>query len=53
MECSFFGNLNQSKLVTSGGFLNTTFFIAFVDMFRRFWLLHHLGFSMHEQVPIF
>ncbi|XP_017628870.1 protein GRAVITROPIC IN THE LIGHT 1-like [Gossypium arboreum] len=53
IECSFFRNLNQSKIVTSDGFLNTTFFTAFAEMFRQSWLLHFLGFSMHEQVPIF
>ncbi|KAL4333694.1 hypothetical protein GQ457_07G029850 [Hibiscus cannabinus] len=53
MECSFFGNLNQRKLVTSGGFPDTAFFTAFAEMARRFWLLHSLGFSMHEQVSIF
>ncbi|GMI82280.1 CHIQUITA1-LIKE 6, unfertilized embryo sac 1 [Hibiscus trionum] len=53
MECSFFGNLNQRKLVTSGGFPDTAFFTAFAEMARRFWLLHCLGFSMHEQVSIF
>ncbi|XWS12479.1 hypothetical protein CRYUN_Cryun37aG0092000 [Craigia yunnanensis] len=53
MECSFFGNLNQRKLVTSGGFPDTAFFTAFAEMSRRFWLLHCLGFSMHEQVSVF
>ncbi|KAE8688250.1 putative alpha,alpha-trehalose-phosphate synthase 7-like [Hibiscus syriacus] len=53
MECSFFGNLNQRKLVTSGGFPDTAFFTAFAEMSRRFWLLHCLGFSMHQQVSIF
>ncbi|KAK6268595.1 hypothetical protein QUC31_012755 [Theobroma cacao] len=53
MECSFFGNLNQRKLVTSGGFPDTAFFTAFAEMARRFWLLHCLGFSLHEQVSVF
>ncbi|XVF27451.1 hypothetical protein REPUB_Repub14bG0107500 [Reevesia pubescens] len=53
MECSFFGNLNQRKLVTSGRFPDTAFFTAFAEMGRRFWLLHCLGFSMDEQVSIF
>ncbi|KAE8656388.1 Trehalose-phosphatase/synthase 7 isoform 1 [Hibiscus syriacus] len=53
MECSFFGNLNQRKLVTSSGFPDTAFFTAFAEMCRRFWLLHCLGFSMQEQVSIF
>ncbi|XVF40278.1 hypothetical protein PTKIN_Ptkin01aG0099400 [Pterospermum kingtungense] len=53
MECSFFENLNQRKVVTSGGFPDTAFFTGFAEMGRRFWLLHCLGFSMHEQVSIF
>ncbi|XVF25606.1 hypothetical protein REPUB_Repub13aG0226400 [Reevesia pubescens] len=53
MECSFFGNLNQRKLVTSGGFPDTAFFTAFAEMARRFWLLHCLGFSTYEQVSVF
>ncbi|PPD71679.1 hypothetical protein GOBAR_DD31421 [Gossypium barbadense] len=50
MECSFFENLNQRKLVTSGGFPDTIFFIAFAEMFKQFWLLHCLGFSMHVSI---
>ncbi|KAE8659652.1 hypothetical protein F3Y22_tig00116962pilonHSYRG00824 [Hibiscus syriacus] len=53
MECSFLGNLNQRKVVTSSGFPDTAFFTAFAEMSRRFWLLHCLGFSMQEQVSIF
>ncbi|KAK8485695.1 hypothetical protein V6N13_023571 [Hibiscus sabdariffa] len=53
MECSFFGNLNQRKLVINGGFPDTAFFTAFAEMGRRFWLLHCLGFSMSEQVSVF
>ncbi|XP_022777298.1 protein GRAVITROPIC IN THE LIGHT 1-like [Durio zibethinus] len=53
MECSFFGNLSQRKLITAGGFPDTAFFTAFSEMCRRFWLLHCLGFSMHEQVSVF
>ncbi|OMO76167.1 hypothetical protein CCACVL1_15873 [Corchorus capsularis] len=53
MECSFFGNLNQRKLITSGGLPDTAFFTAFAEMARRFWLLYCLGFSLHEQVSIF
>ncbi|KAE8736212.1 Detected protein of confused Function [Hibiscus syriacus] len=53
MECSFFGNLNQKKLVINGGFPDTTFFIAYEEMGMRFWLLRCLGFSMSEQVSLF
>ncbi|MBA0694197.1 hypothetical protein Goari_004515 [Gossypium aridum] len=44
IKCSFFGNLNQRKLVTFGGFPDIAFLIAFAEMSRRFWLLHCLGF---------
>ncbi|TYI59478.1 hypothetical protein E1A91_D10G039300v1 [Gossypium mustelinum] len=53
MECSFFGNLNQRKMVISGGFSDTAFFMAFTEMGRRFWLLHCLGLSMSDQVSVF
>ncbi|GMI77694.1 CHIQUITA1-LIKE 6, unfertilized embryo sac 1 [Hibiscus trionum] len=53
MECSFFGNLNQRKLVSNGGFPDTAFFTAFAEMGRRFWLLLCLGFSISEQVSVF
>ncbi|PPR97218.1 hypothetical protein GOBAR_AA23448 [Gossypium barbadense] len=53
MECSFFGNLNQRKLVTSSRFPDAAFFTTFVEISRRFWLLHCLGISMREQISIF
>lgn len=53
MECSFFGNLNQRKLLASGGFPETGFFMAFAEMAKRVWLLHLMAFSLHEEVSIF
>ncbi|GLU13843.1 hypothetical protein SLE2022_304530 [Rubroshorea leprosula] len=53
MECSFFGNLNQRKLLTSGGFPETAFFFGFAEMAKRVWLLHRMAFSLHEEVSIF
>ncbi|XP_023645719.1 protein GRAVITROPIC IN THE LIGHT 1 [Capsella rubella] len=53
MECSFFGNLNQRKLVNSGGFPDSGFFAAFCEMARRIWLLHCLAFSLSENVTVF
>ncbi|KAG1330269.1 protein GRAVITROPIC IN THE LIGHT 1 [Cocos nucifera] len=46
MEVSFFGNLEQRALVSSGrGFPETAFFAGFAEMARRVWLLHCLFFS--------
>uniref|UniRef100_A0A2K2AQL6 Uncharacterized protein n=1 Tax=Populus trichocarpa TaxID=3694 RepID=A0A2K2AQL6_POPTR len=53
MECSLFGNLNQRKLVNSGGFPDSAFFNAFVEMARRLWALNLLAFSFGEDVSIF
>ncbi|KAJ6367890.1 hypothetical protein OIU78_000459 [Salix suchowensis] len=53
MECSLFGNLNQRKLVSSGGFPDSAFFNAFVEMARRLWALNLLAFSFGEDVSIF
>ncbi|GMI72318.1 CHIQUITA1-LIKE 6, unfertilized embryo sac 1 [Hibiscus trionum] len=53
MECSFFGNLNQRKILTGNGFPDSGFFAAFAEMAKRFWLLHCLGFSMNEEVSVF
>lgn len=53
MECSFFGNLNQRKLVNSGGFPDSGFFATFCEMARRIWLLHCLAFSLNENVTVF
>ncbi|KDP21137.1 hypothetical protein JCGZ_21608 [Jatropha curcas] len=53
MECSLFGNLNQRKIVNSGGFPDSAFFMAFVEMARRVWCLNLLAFSFGENVSIF
>ncbi|ESQ33942.1 hypothetical protein EUTSA_v10007535mg [Eutrema salsugineum] len=53
MECSFFGNLNQRKLVNSGGFPDSGFFATFYEMSKRIWLLHCLAFSISENVTVF
>ncbi|CAA7030706.1 unnamed protein product [Microthlaspi erraticum] len=53
MECSFFGNLNQRKLVNSGGFPDSGFFATFCEMSKRIWLLHCLAFCLSENVTVF
>ncbi|XP_050225901.1 protein GRAVITROPIC IN THE LIGHT 1 [Mercurialis annua] len=53
MECSLFGNLNQRKLVNSGGFPESAFFTAFLEMARRVWCLNLLAFSFGEDVSVF
>lgn len=53
MECSLFGNLNQRKLISSGGYPETPFFTAFVEMSKLVWLLHCLAFSFGEEVDTF
>ncbi|CAI8618698.1 unnamed protein product [Vicia faba] len=53
MECSLFGNLNQRKLVNSGEFPHSSFFIAFAEMAKRVWTLHYLALSFQETVTIF
>ncbi|OAY26374.1 protein GRAVITROPIC IN THE LIGHT 1 [Manihot esculenta] len=53
MECSLFGNLNHRKLVNSGGFPDSAFFTAFLEMARRVWSLNLLAFSFGENVSIF
>eukprot|EP00257_Ricinus_communis_P026287 XP_025013701.1 protein GRAVITROPIC IN THE LIGHT 1 [Ricinus communis] len=53
MECSLFGNLNQRKLVNSGGLPESAFFTAFLEMARRVWCLNLLAFSFGESVSIF
>ncbi|KAG1335280.1 protein GRAVITROPIC IN THE LIGHT 1 [Cocos nucifera] len=46
MEASFFGDLDQRALVSSGrGFPESAFFAGFAEMARRVWLLHCLFFS--------
>lgn len=53
MECSLFGNLNQRKLVNSGGFPDSGFFATFCEMAKRIWLLHCSAFSLSENVTVF
>ncbi|XP_008790032.1 protein GRAVITROPIC IN THE LIGHT 1 [Phoenix dactylifera] len=56
MEASFFGDLDQRALVSSGrGFPESAFFAGFAEMARRVWLLHCLFFSFgpEEEGSIF
>ncbi|KAG6423625.1 hypothetical protein SASPL_114026 [Salvia splendens] len=53
MEFSFFGNLNQRKMVNGGDFPETEFFKMFAEMSRRIWLLHCLAFSLGCGVGVF
>ncbi|XP_057751683.1 protein GRAVITROPIC IN THE LIGHT 1-like [Arachis stenosperma] len=53
MECSLFGNLNQRKMVNSGGYPESPFFTAFAEMAWRVWSLQCLALSFEEEVSIF
>ncbi|XP_077228929.1 protein GRAVITROPIC IN THE LIGHT 1-like [Tasmannia lanceolata] len=53
MESSFFGDLNQRTLLNSGEFPASSFFAEFVEMAKRVWLLHCLGFSFEPEALIF
>ncbi|KAG8637227.1 protein GRAVITROPIC IN THE LIGHT 1 [Manihot esculenta] len=53
METSFFGNLSQRTLVSSGEFPDTSFFASFAEMVKRVWLLHCLAFSFKPEASIF
>ncbi|XP_058735824.1 protein GRAVITROPIC IN THE LIGHT 1 [Vicia villosa] len=53
MECSLFGNLNQRKLVNSGEFPDSAFFLAFSEMAKRVWTLHYLALSFQETITAF
>lgn len=53
MECSFFGNLNQRKLLNAGSYPETAFFAAFAEMAKRVWVLHGLAFSFDAEVGVF
>lgn len=53
MEVSFFGNLDQRKVVSSGAFPATEFFSLFAEMARRVWLLHCLAFSFDPPAVAF
>ncbi|KAL3643542.1 hypothetical protein CASFOL_014357 [Castilleja foliolosa] len=52
-EFSFFGNLNQRKMVNGGEFPETEFFKTLAEMGRRVWLLHCLAFSFANEVSVF
>ncbi|OIW00520.1 hypothetical protein TanjilG_24250 [Lupinus angustifolius] len=53
MECSLFGNLNHRKMVNSGGYPDSDFFIAFAEMAKRVWCLHCLALSFEEDISVF
>lgn len=53
MECSFFGNLNHRKVVSSGGWPDSPFLAAFAEMAKRVWVLHRLAFAFGEEVGVF
>ncbi|KAL2343267.1 hypothetical protein Fmac_004552 [Flemingia macrophylla] len=53
MECSLFGNLNQRKVVNSGGYPDSAFFVAFAEMAKRVWALHCLAMSFGDGVTVF
>lgn len=53
MEASFYGNLNQRKLINGREFPETEFFAAFAEMARRVWILHCLAFSFGQEMSIF
>lgn len=54
MESSFFGNMNQRNLLSTGEFPETMFFTSFAEMAKRIYLLHCLAFSFEtQQVDIF
>ncbi|GAB2231016.1 hypothetical protein Droror1_Dr00027302 [Drosera rotundifolia] len=53
MESSFFGNLEQRNLISSGKFPSTHFFVSFMEMAKRVWLLHCLAFSFDPAGSIF
>ncbi|KAM0933686.1 putative protein gravitropic in the light 1 [Dioscorea sansibarensis] len=54
MEASFFGDLEQRSLLSSGsGFPDSELFADFAEMARRLWLLHCLFFSFSPAPAIF
>ncbi|XP_050219892.1 protein GRAVITROPIC IN THE LIGHT 1-like isoform X2 [Mercurialis annua] len=53
MESSFFGNLSQRSLVSSGGFPDTSFFASFAEAAKRVWVLHCLAFSFEPEASVF
>ncbi|XAR66600.1 hypothetical protein NMG60_11012883 [Bertholletia excelsa] len=53
MEASFFGNLDQRKLISSGEFPASEFFAAFAEMAKRVWVLHCLASSFNGEMTTF
>jgi hypothetical protein len=53
MELSFFGNLDQRNLVSSGKYPETSFFDLFADVAKRVWLVHCLAFCFKPEASIF
>lgn len=53
MESSLFGNTDQTNVLRTGEFPDTSFFYAFSDMAKRVWLLHCLAFSFEPEASIF
>ncbi|XP_072965443.1 protein GRAVITROPIC IN THE LIGHT 1-like [Typha angustifolia] len=50
MEASFFGNLEQRALLSSGrGFPESPWFAEFAEMARRVWILHCLFFAFESK----
>ncbi|KAI6687180.1 hypothetical protein NL676_024008 [Syzygium grande] len=53
MELAFCGNLSLRNQLNAGDFPDTTFFAIFLEMAKRIWLLHCLGFSLENHASIF
>lgn len=53
MELAFCGNLSLRNQLNAGEFPETTFFAIFLEMAKRIWLLHCLGFSLDHPASIF
>ncbi|KAF8024225.1 hypothetical protein BT93_F1429 [Corymbia citriodora subsp. variegata] len=53
MELAFYGNLSLRNQLNVGEFPETTFFAIFLEMAKRIWLLHCLGFSLEHHASIF
>ncbi|XP_030550154.2 protein GRAVITROPIC IN THE LIGHT 1-like [Rhodamnia argentea] len=53
MELAFCGNLSLRSQLNAGEFPETTFFAIFLEMAKRIWLLHCLGFALDHPASIF
>lgn len=53
MELAFYGNLKLRNKLNAGEYPETTFFYIFLEMAKRIWLLHCLGFSLEHHASIF